>query len=98
MVVNNMTLPILKNKKYIKIIKDFIDNELDNLPTLNDIAANYVSFITEKDGERYSFTMIDDHVGISIKEDKDKNIFVSKIITIISDTFERTNYILSNED
>jgi hypothetical protein len=98
-------IPVLKNPKHLKIIKNFVINDLQSSPNLNDIAEKYTSFINEVNGERYSFTMISDHVAVNLKEVMglnfigEKKLFMSKVVTIISDTFERTNYMLpDNED
>jgi hypothetical protein len=92
-------IPVLEDPKHLKVIQDFVNNDLQFSPTLNDIAEKYTSFINEVDGERYSFTMISDHVAVNLKETIEKNLFMSKVVTILSDTFERTNYMLpDNED
>lgn len=87
-------LPILKNVKHLKTIKDFVNNELELLPTLNDIAEKYTSFINEVDGEKYSFTIIADNVAVMFKETKEKVLLMSKVVTILSDTFEKMEYLL----
>jgi hypothetical protein len=91
-------LPVLEDVKHLKTIKDFVINELEFLPTLNDIAEKYTSFINEVDGERYSFTIIADHVAVMLKETKEKNLLMSKVVTILSDTFEKTEYILPDSE
>lgn len=87
-------LPILKNVKHLKTIKDFVNNELELLPTLNDIAEKYTSFINEVDGEKYSFTIIADNVAVMFKETKEKVLLMSKVVTILSNSFEKTEYLL----
>lgn len=88
-------LPILQDKKYLKVILDFANDELDLLPTLNDIAAKYMCFIEDgDDGERYSFTMLDEHVAVMLKETKEKILLMSKVVTILSDTFEQQEYLM----
>jgi hypothetical protein len=87
-------LPILEDEQCLSIIINFINNELELLPTLNDVAEKYTSFINEVDGERYSFTMIADNVAVMLKETKEKELIMSRVVTILSDTFEKTEYLL----
>jgi hypothetical protein len=87
-------IPVLEDPKHLKVIQDFVNNEIQFSPTLNDIAEKYTSFINEVNGERYSFTMISDHVAVNLKETVEKNLLMSKVVTILSDTFERTDYLL----
>jgi hypothetical protein len=91
-------LPILENETYLNIIMDFINNELELLSTLNDVAEKYTSFINEVDGERYSFTMLTDNVAIMLKETKEKDLMMSRVVTILSDTFEKTEYLLPDSE
>jgi hypothetical protein len=38
--------------------------------------------------------MIADNVAVMLKETKEKELIMSRVVTILSDTFEKTEYLL----